>query len=88
MPDFGRVAAAFGFKVMQCREQDNLDNVISEALASAHPTLCEIFLDEAQAFSPKLSSRILEDGTMSTPTLEDMAPFLDRETLSEIMNGG
>jgi len=30
-------------------------------------------------FAPKLSARRLEDGTMVSPSLEDMFPFLDRD---------
>jgi acetolactate synthase-1/2/3 large subunit len=42
-------------------------------------------LDKAQQFAPKLASRRLEDGTMVSPSLEDMAPFLPREELAEAM---
>jgi acetolactate synthase-1/2/3 large subunit len=42
-------------------------------------------LDKAQAFSPKLSSRRLDDGRMVTSALEDLAPFLTREELAENM---
>ncbi len=42
-------------------------------------------LDEAQDFAPKLASRRLADGTMVSPSLEDMAPFLAREELAENM---
>jgi acetolactate synthase-1/2/3 large subunit len=38
-------------------------------------------LDLRQTFSPKLTSRRLEDGRMVSSPLEDMAPFLDREEL-------
>ena len=41
--------------------------------------ICEIFLDVEQGFEPKLSSKILEDGTIVSPEIDDMYPFLDRE---------
>ena len=49
------------------------------------PIVCEVMLDLNQSFAPKLSSRRLEDGTMVTSSLEDMAPFLSREALAENM---
>jgi acetolactate synthase-1/2/3 large subunit len=42
-------------------------------------------LDKAQEFAPKLASRRLADGSMVSPELEDMAPFLPRDELSEAM---
>jgi acetolactate synthase-1/2/3 large subunit len=42
-------------------------------------------LDKAQAFAPKLSSRRLEDGTMVSADLEDMAPFLPRDEFALAM---
>jgi acetolactate synthase-1/2/3 large subunit len=46
------------------------------------PALLEVMLDIDQGFSPKLSSRKLDDGTMVSPSLEDMAPFLSRDELA------
>jgi acetolactate synthase-1/2/3 large subunit len=40
-------------------------------------------LDINQTFSPKLASRKLPNGKMVSASLEDMAPFLSRDELSE-----
>jgi acetolactate synthase-1/2/3 large subunit len=45
--------------------------------------LIELFVDQDLPFSPKLASRKLPDGTMVSPSLEDMAPFLSREELAD-----
>ena len=37
-----------------------------------------IILDEAQNFAPKLSSKVLPDGKIVSPPIDDMFPFLDR----------
>ena len=58
---------------------------IQRVLETAGPMLCEVMLDKAQAFAPKLSSRKLDDGRMVTSALEDLAPFLDRHELAENM---
>ncbi len=80
-PDFGAVASAFGFPFQRCHRHADLDAAITATLSIAGPAICEIMLDLGQAFSPKLSSRKLEDGRMITAPLEDMAPFLSREDL-------
>ena len=41
--------------------------------------------DVAQEFEPRLRSRILPDGKIQTPNLEDMYPFLPPEELAENM---
>jgi acetolactate synthase-1/2/3 large subunit len=36
-------------------------------------------VDSNQNFAPKSSSKILPDGKIVSPSLDDMAPFLDRD---------
>lgn len=82
IPDF--VAVAKGFKIPAASVKTNEEwghSEITQLLESDGPALIEIFVDNEQAFSPKLASRKLEDGTMVTPELDDMAPFLSREEL-------
>jgi acetolactate synthase-1/2/3 large subunit len=42
-------------------------------------------LDPAQEFEPRLKSRQLPDGTIVSPNLEDMYPFLEAEELQSNM---
>jgi acetolactate synthase I/II/III large subunit len=84
-PDFGKVAHAFGLHFHRCTRHADLETVIRATLAEPGPALCEIMLDLAQAFAPKLSSRKLDDGRMVTAALEDMAPFLSRDELKSNM---
>lgn len=41
----------------------------------------EIFKDTAQVWEPKSSTKRLEEGTLVSPPLEDLAPFLNKEEL-------
>lgn len=82
-PDFEKIVTAFGLPYVQCDSHSGLDVAIEKTLKISGPAVCEVILDLQQQFSPKLSSRRLEDGTMVSPSLEDMAPFLDREEFSE-----
>lgn len=85
LPDFVKVGSAFAIPSSRCTGLDALKAAIEGVLDMDGPGLCEVVLDPDQAFSPKLASRVLEDGSMSTPTLEDMSPFLPREELASIM---
>ena len=80
-PDFGKVAETFGMGYRLCCKQEELNEAIKATLSLEGPVICEIILDLAQAFAPKLSSRKMEDGSMISASLEDMSPFLDREEL-------
>jgi len=78
-PDFEKIATAFGFAYTQTSDHADMRGAISKTLMADGPAICEIFVDKEQAFAPKLSSKRLEDGTMITAPLEDLAPFLPRD---------
>jgi acetolactate synthase-1/2/3 large subunit len=84
-PHFARLAQGFDLPSNRIVDHQGLAEGIAAALAGDRPFLCEVMIDKTQAFAPKLSSRKLEDGTMVTAALEDMAPFLPRDELAEAM---
>jgi acetolactate synthase-1/2/3 large subunit len=87
-PEWERIASAFGMPFSRCSARADLSGAIAQALSRPGPTLCEVVLDLKQAFAPKLTSRRLDDGTMVSSPLEDMAPFLSREELrSNVYDG-
>lgn len=79
VPDFVKVGNAFGLKTVKIDKNEEMKAKIKEVLECTEPVLCEVTVDADYGFSPKLSARKLEDGTMISPSLEDMFPFLDRE---------
>ncbi len=84
-PDFAKIADAFGFAFRRCHNHDDLERGIRETLEGDGLQMCEVMLDLAQPFAPKLTSRKLDNGRMISSPLEDMAPFLSREELAENM---
>jgi len=84
-PDFSKIAEAFGFGFRRISNHGELKEKIRETLEGDGPQCCEIMLDLAQPFAPKLTSRRLESGKMVSSPLEDMAPFLSREELAANM---
>jgi acetolactate synthase-1/2/3 large subunit len=85
LPDYVSLAQAFGFDTIRCERVEDVPRCISAALNSNGPFLADVLLDPAQDFSPKLASRVLPNGAMASPALEDMAPFLPRDELTANM---
>jgi len=84
-PDFGKVAAAFGFTYLRAGTHNDLPAAIDTALATDGPVLCELIVDEHVTFAPKLGAKAHPDGRITSPALEDLSPFLPREVLRENM---
>jgi len=86
-PNFEKIANAFEFKYFSISNHEELKNKLGEIMKSNNKFICEITLDLNQQFSPKVTSKKLEDGSMITSSLEDMWPFLTKEELdSNIIN--
>lgn len=84
-PSFQKIAAAFDFPYFSVKNHDELKANLSEIMNTKGSFICEVFLDLNQEFSPKLSSKKLEDGSMVSSPLEDMYPFLSSEELKSNM---
>jgi acetolactate synthase I/II/III large subunit len=84
-PDFSAIAKAFNIPAFQIRTWEDFDRVIPEVQALATPVICEVFMHPEQLFVPKLSLAIKHDGSLISPPLEDLSPFLDRKQLAEEM---
>ncbi len=79
-PDIVKVAQAYGIPAVRIAG-DGFVSRMAEFLALPGPGLCEVMLDPAQGFEPKLAARPLPDGRIVSPPLEDMFPFLSRDEL-------
>lgn len=84
-PDYGAIAAAYGIPVIRLTEPSALDETITDVLNAKGPVVCHVILDPAQGFEPRIKSRALPDGTIISPALEDMFPFLDPDELARHM---
>ena len=77
-PEAERLAYAYQVPFVKVSKQDDIKMLI-EAMESEGPLFAEIVVDETQNFAPKLSSKVLPDGKIVSPEIDDMFPFLDRE---------
>jgi acetolactate synthase-1/2/3 large subunit len=84
-PDYQAVAAAYGVPAARLVEPADLDDTVVRLLAADGPTVCHVVLDPAQEFEPRIRSRVLPDGSIVSPALEDMYPFLDPVELARNM---
>ena len=84
-PDFRKLAKSFGFKYWSINSTSEMVSVLKRTLDTDGSGICEVVLDLKQEFSPKLSSRKLEDGSMISSSLENMSPFLSKKELEENM---
>ena len=83
-PDFEKLADAFGVGYYVLRGEDECDSILTKALESDGPCIIEAVVDPDQNFAPKSSSKVLPDGRITSPSLDDMAPFLPREEFDSI----
>ncbi len=84
-PEFKKIAEAFGYPYYSAASNEQMKAVVDEVLTQEGPVFCEIFTDTKQVWEPKSSTKRLPDGTLVSPPLEDLAPFLPREELEEQM---
>ena len=82
-PNFGILAKAFGLDYACIASISEIDKADS-CLNSDKPCLIEVIADPEQDFAPKSSSKVLPDGQIVSPSLDDMAPFLERDEFSAI----
>ena len=85
-PDFEKISLAYGIKFKEIKEAKNLRKSLQEVLSHHGPIVCSIKLDKEQEFEPKASSKLYPDGRMKSAPLYDLYPFLDTETVEEIIN--
>lgn len=78
-PDILKVGEAYGIKSVRVSEHDKLEQIIDEVLNYDGPIICDIMVPRDLMVMPSVSSKINEDGSMSSRPLEDMFPFLDRD---------
>jgi len=83
-PDIEKLAYAYGIRYVRIDNSSEVASKTDEELTGDGPVLCEVVLSDKQSFEPKLSSKVLPDGSIVSPPIEDMFPFLPREEFEEI----
>lgn len=84
-PDMEKLSAAYGYPYVSIHHNSELDQKIDTVLSMEGPVICDIFVSREQNFEPKSSAKRLPDGTMASPPLEDLSPFLSEEEMERNM---
>ncbi len=84
-PDMEKIAHAYGFPFIRAHHNEELHDVVAETLATDGPAICEIMVTLTQQFLPKSAAKRLPDGSIISPPLEDLAPYLPDEEMDRIM---
>lgn len=84
-PDFEKLCGAFGIPYLSARHNSEIPAAVEAALKAEGPVFCETFVDTDQNFEPKSAAKRLPDGTMISPPLEDLTPFLPDDEMERNM---
>lgn len=84
-PNFSKVAAAFGYPYYSVDSMADISKEVDAFLSMDGRAILEVFCDTSQVFEPKSATKRLEDGSLYSPPLEDLAPFLSRDELKSNM---
>lgn len=82
-PEAERLAYAYQIPFVKVTKQEDIA-LLLEAMEGEGPLFAEVVVDETQNFAPKLSSKVLPDGRIVSPEIDDMFPFLDREEYDSV----
>lgn len=86
-PSFEKVADTFGLEYKKCRTNSEVEEAVKWLVSNENRCLLEIEQRFDDPVTPKVMSRLDENGKMLTPALQDMYPFLATEDYQELMIG-
>jgi acetolactate synthase-1/2/3 large subunit len=85
LPNFKKLTSAYGIPFFKIKNVKEFNSVIEKIKKIDGPTICEVIMDPEQPLIPKTSFKILPDGRLVSPPIEDLYPYLDREEFKENM---
>lgn len=87
IPSFEKVAETFGFEYKRCNSNAALEDAVQWLIDNPKRALLEVEQKFDDPVTPKVLSRLDEEGRMLTPALQDMYPFLEQQELNDLMIG-
>ena len=82
-PNFEKIANAFGIKYLKAHNDEEMKKIVDSAIKENGSIFVEIFTDKEQVWEPKSSAKKLPDGSLISPPLYDMEPFLPEEEIKK-----
>lgn len=85
LPDILKIVEAYGIKTYRISNQHSLKEDIRQVLDFPGPIVCEVMFPVDGRLEPKITAKLLKDGSMIANPLEDLWPFLDRDEFNQNM---
>lgn len=82
-PEFEKITIAYGIPYKKITCHDDIDEGIDWLLSLDSYGLCEVIQDTSQPIEPKVMSKKMPDGTLISPPINDLYPFLSEEEYSK-----
>lgn len=82
-PSFKRIAYAYDIPYFCIHNHEELTEGISWLMSNESYAVCEVIQDTSQPIEPKVLSKRLTDGSMYSPPIDDLAPFIDEDVYCE-----
>lgn len=77
--DFGKVAKAYGLKSVKITCKEEIQDKVKETLETDGPVVCEVMVQEFGIIAPRISSRVMPDGSLKAAEFDDLWPFLNEQ---------
>jgi len=86
LPDYMKLADAFGYEKYQIKNWDDFDEFFENFMNTQLPSICEIFMPPLQEFVPKVKGVMnYETGIIFAPPLEELSPLLSYNEIKDTM---
>jgi acetolactate synthase-1/2/3 large subunit len=85
LPDFQKVARAYGLPSAVIEDQSDLREQVRRVLRMPGPAVCDVKVIPDEVRAPRVTSVQRPDGSFVSKSLEDLWPFLDREEFERNM---
>ena len=79
LQDFSKIANAFTIPYFKITNHQEVSDTLRKVYASEGAVICEVMQDKEQTIEPRVMSRKLDDGSIISPVIDDLFPFLERE---------
>ncbi len=82
-PSIEKIANAYGIEYKLLQTINDINNDLSSIMESSDATIIEVICPFKQELKPSSSTKVLDDGQLFSPPLEEMYPFLDEEEMNK-----
>lgn len=84
-PNFKDIAHTFGMEYHKCATNQEVEEAVLWLTKSKNRVLLEVCQKFDDPVTPKVMSRLDDNGKMQSPALQDMFPFLEKDELDRLM---